>query len=429
LKALVLAAGEGVRLRPLTLTRPKHLLPVGGRPLLYHILFALKAARIREVFLVVGYLREQITAAIGNGSELGLKITYIEQRKAAGTGDAILVARDYLEEEDFLTVYGDLHLDPSVIIKVLKACQKKKSTLAVVKVDRPEDYGIVRLGKEGRVEDLVEKPRKERAPTNLANAGIYVFTPHIFEDLLRVKRSPRGEIEVTDAIRRAGEKGEAFYAVEVSRDGWMDIGRPWDLLEANERQLAKMKPSVEGVVEEGTHIVGGLHLEEGAVVKSGTYIEGPVFIGRGSVVGPNCYIRPYSALGRNVRVGNGCEVKNSIIFDGARIPHLSYIGDSIIGADCNLGAGTLVGNIRFDEKPVKTMIKGEAVNTGRRKLGAIMGDGVKTGINTNFMPGVKVGPNCHIGANIVVYRDIPPNVKVKASQQLIFEDIRSERSS
>lgn len=425
LKAVVLAAGEGIRLRPLTLTRPKHLIPIGGRPLLHHTLSALKTAGIEEVFLVVGYRREQINAAIGNGSEFGLKVSYGEQPVAAGTGDAISVARDYVGGEDFLVVYGDLYIDSTVISKVLEAYEKRNvSVLAMVRVERPEDYGVVKLRKDGCIEDLVEKPRKGFAPTNLANAGVYVFAPPIFEDIRRVRRSPRGEVEVTDAIKMAAGRGEAIHAVEVSRDVWMDIGRPWNLLEANERCLAKMDHSVEGVVEEGVHIIGRLQLEEGAVVKSGTYIEGPVFIGGDSQIGPNCYIRPFSSLGRGVKVGNGCEVKNSIILDRTHILHLSYVGDSIVGSGCNLGAGTMVGNIRFDEKTVKTVIKGEIVDSGRRKLGAVIGDDVKTGINANLMPGVKVGPNCHIGANVVVYRDIPPNVMVRVSQRLIFENLK-----
>ncbi|MEM3737384.1 MAG: sugar phosphate nucleotidyltransferase [Candidatus Bathyarchaeia archaeon] len=427
---MVLAAGEGVRLRPLTLTRPKHLIPVGGRPLLQHTLSALKAAGFKDVFLVVGYLREQIISNIGDGSEFGLKIVYVEQPTPTGTGDAIRVAREYVGNEDFLAVYGDLYVDSTVILDILEAYQRRKgNVLAVVEAERLENYGVVKLREDRSLEDLVEKPRRWFSPTNLVNAGVYIFTPNIFEYVRQTERSPRGEVEVTDAIKKAVEGGETIYTVEVSRDKWMDIGRPWDLLEANERYLKSMKPSVRGVIEDGAHIFGALNLEEDAVVKSGAYIEGPVYIGRGSQIGPNCYIRAYSSLGRDVRIGNGCEIKNSIIMNGTRIPHLSYVGDSIIGSGCNFGAGTMVGNIRFDEKPVKVLIGGEIVDTGRRKFGAVIGDRVKTGVNANFMPGTKVGPNCHIGANVIVYRDVPPNVKVKAKQHLIFENIKLETTN
>ena len=153
-------------------------------------------------------------------------------------------------------------------------------------------------------------------------------------------------------------------------------------------------------------------------IRSGAYIEGPAFIGEGSDIGPNCYIRPFTSIGKKVRIGNACEIKNSIIMDNTHIGHLSYVGDSVICENCNLGAGTVTANYRLDAGTIKMLVKDKVVDTGRKKLGAILGADVKAGINTLFMPGVKVGNNCWIGPNVVVYRDLPPNTITLLKQNL-----------
>jgi bifunctional UDP-N-acetylglucosamine pyrophosphorylase/glucosamine-1-phosphate N-acetyltransferase len=199
----------------------------------------------------------------------------------------------------------------------------------------------------------------------------------------------------------------------------MDIGKPWDLLEANERVLMNFTPQVKGTVEAGTTIKGPVWLEGSASVKSGCCVEGPAYIGERSTLGPNSRIRPCTSIGDDVNVGTSCEVKNSIIMSGSRVPHLSYIGDSIIGENCNLGAGTITANIRLDEAEVNVKLKGRLRSSGRRKLGTIMGDGVQTGINSSIMPGVKVGASSYIGPAVVVYEDVPENQMIFAKQTLL----------
>ncbi len=181
---------------------------------------------------------------------------------------------------------------------------------------------------------------------------------------------------------------------------------------------------VKGEIEDGTHLIGPVAVAKGARIRSGAYVEGPVFIDRNSDIGPNCYIRPHTSIGKNVRIGNGCEIKSSIIMDKTHIGHLSYVGDSVIGEDCNLGAGTTVANFRLDSKSVRMMIKDKVVDSERRKLGAILGDSVKTGINTLFMPGVKVGHNSQIGPNLVVCRDVPSNTFLLLKQEIEQREIR-----
>ncbi|MFQ6068499.1 MAG: bifunctional sugar-1-phosphate nucleotidylyltransferase/acetyltransferase [Candidatus Bathyarchaeia archaeon] len=417
MKAVILAAGKGTRLRPLTLTRPKHLVPVGGKPIIDHILIALKLAEIHEVVFIVNYMARRLRHYLGDGAKYKMTLEYAVQEQLRGTADATSFAEPFVKE-DFVLTYGDWLTTSSAIKTVLQTHEKEKptATMAVVPVKNPEHYGIVKL-ENFYVKDIIEKPRRNEAPTNMANAGIYVLSPEIFEAINQTKPSPRGELEITDSFSLLLEKGHKIAAARLSSNEMFDVGLLWDLFEANRWVLEKTKPKTEGQIEDGTHLIGPVTIEEGARIRSGAYIEGPVFIGKGSDIGPNCFIRPFTSIGQKARIGNACEIKNSIIMNGTHIGHLSYVGDSIIGENCNFGAGTTIANYRFDGRAIKMKVKDKVLDTGRKKLGVVLGDDVKTGINTLFMPGVKVGNNCWVGPDVVVYRDIPPNTIVMLKQE------------
>jgi UDP-N-acetylglucosamine diphosphorylase/glucosamine-1-phosphate N-acetyltransferase len=410
MKAVVLAAGEGVRLQPITATRPKHLIKVGGKPILEYCLDALKASGITEVIIVTHYMGDAIRQYFGDGERMGLKIAYVEQAEMLGTGNAVSVVEPYVDG-DFVLVYGDLLFAPEAVANVihLYEAEKPAAVMAVVPVEKPESYGVVELENEKIVKRIIEKPAAEKSPSNLANAGLYLFSKEIFDKIKQTKASIRGEWELTDALSLLIEDKKTVLASKISKADWIDIGTPWDLLEANIWALKLMEHKVYGTVENGAHLIGPVTVAETARIRSGAYIEGPSFIGEGSDIGPNCYIRPCTSIGKNVRIGNACEVKNSIIMDGTLVGHLSYVGDSVLCESCNLAAGTITANLRLDEGHVKMLVKGKVVDTGRRKLGAIVGDDVKTGINALLMPGVKVGTNSWIGANFTVHRDVPAN--------------------
>jgi UDP-N-acetylglucosamine diphosphorylase / glucose-1-phosphate thymidylyltransferase / UDP-N-acetylgalactosamine diphosphorylase / glucosamine-1-phosphate N-acetyltransferase / galactosamine-1-phosphate N-acetyltransferase len=410
MKAVLLAAGEGVRLMPITATRPKHLIKVGGKPILQFCLEAVKTAGIDEAIIVTHYMGEAIRSYFKNGEKLGLKLSYVEQKQILGTGNAAEVAEPYVDG-DFVLIYGDLLFGQDTVKQVLSQFKvgKTAAVMGVVQVDKPESYGIIEQDAEGKVKRIVEKPAAGTAPSNLANAGVYVFSKEVFKKIKQTKASVRGEWELTDAITLLASEGKTVLAAQLSKDEWLDVGRPWDLLDANNWALKRMEHKVLGTVEQGAHLIGPVSVAESARIRSGAYIEGPVFIDEEADVGPNCYIRSGTSLGRKVRVGNACEVKNSIIMDGTHVGHLSYVGDSILGEKCNLGAGTIMANYRFDAGPIKMMVKDQFVNTGRRKLGVVLGDNVKTGVKSLFMPGVKVGANSWVGANFMVERDLPAN--------------------
>ncbi|MEM3880839.1 MAG: sugar phosphate nucleotidyltransferase [Candidatus Bathyarchaeia archaeon] len=424
MKAVILAAGEGVRLQPITATRPKHLIKLGGKAILEHCIDALKSNGLTDIIIVTHYMSEAIRQYFGDGEKMDVKITYVEQKAVLGTGNAVSTVEPDVDG-DFALVYGDLLFAPNILKAVLNRFETEDAAavMSVVPVDKPENYGIVELDSKKAVKRIVEKPAAGEAPSNLANAGIYVLSKEIFEKLRQIRASVRGEWELTDALSLLIKDGKTVLAAEASRSDWFDIGRPWDLLDANSWVLKRMKHEVYGTVEQGAHLIGPVTVAETARIRSGAYIEGPVFIDEGSDIGPNCYIRPCTSIGRNVRVGNACEVKNSIIMDYTHVGHLAYVGDSILCEHCNLAAGTITANLRLDDSHVKMMVKDSVVDTGRRKLGAILGDNVKTGVNALLMPGVKVGQNSWIGANFTVYRDLPANTIALLKQN---EDIRSK---
>ena len=390
--AVILCAGKGTRLLPLTENRPKPMLPVGGKPILEHIVEKVEDL-VENIYLVVKYKKDVIIDHFRDHP----KVKFVEQGEVDGTGYALLSAKKYLGDE-FLVINGDIVFEDD-----LRGILSHKNAIGLVEVENPEDYGVVVLDEEGKVVEIEEKPKDPRS--NLINGGIYKFQSDILDILEDLEPSERGEVELTDAVNELLGKG--VKGVKL-KGYWRDIGRPWDLLDGNRFILKSIGRDIKGEVGENVVIEGKVVVEEGAVIKHNSVIEGPALIKSGSVVGPLAYIRPYTVLMEDTFVGNSSEVKNSIVMRGTKIPHLSYVGDSIIGENCNFGCNTITANLRFDDKPVKVNIKGKVVESVR-KLGVIMGDNVKTGVQVSFMPGVKVGSNSWIGPNLLVDRDVEPN--------------------
>jgi len=407
MKAVILAAGKGERLRPLTDTRPKHLIPIGGRPLLEWTIRGLKEAGADEILLVTHYMEDMIRGYFRDGSGFGVEVSYARQDEMLGTADAFRVAEDFSGGDEFIGLYGDGFVTSETFRSIIDAHGEGETTLGVIPVEDPSRLAAVELDGD-RVIRLVEKPPKGKAPSNLANTGIYVFTPDIFDHIKKTDLSERGEYEVTDSIGSLIEAGAPVKAAVLPKEGWMDVGQPWDILEANTRALQGLTPSKKGVVEQGVSLHGPVHIGEGTRIRTGAYIEGPVYIGPGCDIGPNCYVRSSTSIGAGVRIGNACEIKNSIVMEGTHVAHLSYVGDSVIGAGCNFGAGTVTANIRFDKRDIRVNVKNERISSGRRKLGVIMGDNAQTGINVSLLPGVKIGSEAWITPGLTVYEDVAP---------------------
>lgn len=396
MKGLILAAGEGTRMRPLTANIPKPLLPIAGKPTIVHTLEAMKQSGVDDIQILVGWRANRLKDALGDGKAFGIKIEYVTQDQRLGTAHALSMFKDTLDSR-FCCVYGDVVVSPAALRKTLKeSIAMKESVVCVAPVENPSRYGSMEVT-DGVVTGIWEKSSAPHG--DLVNAGIYVLNPDIFDFIKETELSPRGEYELTDSLLMLS-KQQKLRAQKIEK-GWLDVARPWDLLAANEIVMKEMVPEVKGDIDPGVTMKGPVHVGEGSEIMAGSYIVGPVFIGKNCEIGPNCFIRPSTSLGDGCRVGNAVEVKNSIIMNESKVPHNSYIGDSVIGERCNFGAGTKVANLRLDDRPVPVIVDGQKISSDRRKLGVIMGDDVKTGINVSIDPGTIIGEETLIGPNAV----------------------------
>ncbi|MBS7655835.1 NTP transferase domain-containing protein [Candidatus Bathyarchaeota archaeon] len=422
MKGIVLAAGLGSRLTPITDNKPKHMISLCGQPLINYVLTAIKLNEVKDLILVVRKGENFTKNFLDNGEKLGLKLKYSIQEKPLGTADALKSALKFIDEDQFLVVYGDILLSSKVIQEALN-CFKEfgENVITVAPVKNAREYGVIKE-KNGKLVKLIEKP-KDVSGEILVNAGVYILKKEVFNAIKETKKSIRGEFELTDSIKILLRKGISIRVVKVAYDEWMDVGRPWDILEANKRVLSWVKAEVLGEISEKATLIGKVHVAKNAKVKAGSIIEGPAFIDEEAEVGPNSLIRPYTSLGKKTRVGSCCEVKNSVIMDNAKIAHLSYVGDSVIGEFCNIGAGVKIANLKLDEKNVKMIVKGKKIDTGRRKLGAFLGDNVKVGVNASIMPGVKIGSSTMIGPNVIVYKDVQSKKMILLKQELIKKKV------
>jgi len=392
MQVVILAAGEGTRMRPLTASRPKPMLPVADRPLCAHTADAAVRAGVDEIVFVVGYEGDAVREYFGE-TYRDVPVAYAEQAEQLGTAHAVQAAREHLSGP-FAVLNGDDLYEPDALAALFEG----GPAVGTYEVADPRPYGVFDVN-DGAVTGIVEKP--DDPPSNLVNVGAYVF-PADARDWLDVSRSERGEYEITDVLTRVIDE---FEVRTVPIDRWLGVGRPWELLEANEWKLDELNRRIEGDVAEGADLRGNVVVETGATVDSGVVIEGPALLQSGASVGPNAYVRGATLLGEDAHVGANVEIKNSVIMAGTDVPHLSYVGDSVLGRDVNFGAGTTVANLRHDDEPVMVTVKGERVSTGRRKFGVVAGDGAKTAIQTSLNAGVTLSPGARTEPGESVLRD------------------------
>ncbi len=407
MKGYILAAGEGARMRPLTSNIPKPLLPVAGRPFLEHSIEALRESGIKDIILLVGWRAQRVREHFGDGKEFGVRIEYVEQAERLGTAHAIGMVKDMVDSP-FVCLYGDVVLTKESVKGLVEHHRKVRgSVMALTLVEDARRYGEV-VTEAGVVKDIIEKP--EHPETNTINAGAYVLEQAIFDAIAETRKSLRGEYEVTDSLKRMMRTTHLY--TYLLKDEWTDVARPWDLLEANRILMSRMETDIKGEVSDRATLVGNVRVGKSTRILPGVYIQGPAIIGERCEIGPNCYIRPSTSIGDRCKIGAAVEIKNSIIMSRTNVPHLSYVGDSVLGERCNLGAGTKVANLRLDEKEVNVIVDGKKTPSGRRKLGVIMGDDVRTGINASIDVGTVIGEGTMIGLGAVVRGTIAPGSKI-----------------
>ena len=393
MQIVILAAGEGTRMRPLTETVPKPMLPVADRPLCAHTADAAVAAGASELVFVVGYEADAVREYFGDAYR-GVPVAYAIQAEQLGTAHAVEQTLDHVDGA-FAVLNGDDIYDEAAI----EALFDGGPAVGAYAVEDPRPYGVFSLDGDA-VTGVVEKP--DDPPSNRVNVGAYQFPAEAAGWFSDVRMSERGEYEITDVVERLIAEREV-RAVPVER--WLGVGRPWELLAANEWKLGELDRRVDGDVRGNAELRGDIVVEAGATVEPGVVIEGPVLIRSGAEVGPNAYVRGATHVGEGCRVGHGVEVKNSVLMASASVPHVSYVGDSLLGPDVNLGAGTQVANLRHDDADVEQTVKGERVSTGRRKYGLVAGPRAKTGINTSLAPGVVLSAGATTDPGESVTRD------------------------
>lgn len=328
MKGLILSGGHGTRLRPLTHTGPKQLIPIANKPVLFYAIEDLRDAGVTDIGLILGTnMPEKVKDAVGDGSKFGVNITYIMQGEPRGLAHAVAVAEDFIGEEPFIMYLGD-NILKSGIKEFVDGFEDSKyqARILLQKVENPRQFGVAELNGEGEVVHLVEKP--EEPKSDLALVGIYLFKKSIFDSIRSIKPSWRGELEITDAIQKLLDS-QMKVDSHVVEGWWKDTGKPEDVLEANNLILDALKTCNRGKIEKGAKVRGRVSIGKGTRVREGSVIRGPVIIGENCEI--DAYVGPYTSIGDNTKIIGG-EIEASII-----------VGDSIIACDERI-VESLIGN-------------------------------------------------------------------------------------
>ena len=367
-QAVILAAGEGQRLRPFTVNRPKVMLAIAGKPIIGYVVDALAKNGIRRIIVVVGYHKEQIFDYLGSGEQFGVEVTYVTQEKQLGTAHALAQAESTVDSE-FFVLSGDNLIDASTIAEFIK---NKPETVLVKRVDNPQRYGVVTVDG-GAVKTIKEKPWEEGM--NLINTGICALNKGFFSFI-------KTALDIPDVLNRMIEQGHVIKAIETGGT-WLDVIYPWDILSLNGAILNGIQPVMGGMVEANVAVKGKVAIGKDTLIRSNSYIVGPAVIGANCEIGPNVCILPTTSIGDNVVIEPFTEVKNSVIGDDVHISSGGTIEDSVIDKSCNIGGHFIACG---DEAEVR--INGELHHV---TLGAMLGEGCKLGSNVIAQPGVIVG--------------------------------------
>ncbi len=331
MKGLILSGGKGTRLRPLTYTSAKQLVPVANKPVLFYGIEAFAEAGIRDIGIVVGETQAEIRAAVGDGSTWGVQITYIEQDAPRGLAHAVLISEAFIQGEPFVMYLGDNLLNKGIAPLVNDfTASKPAAQILLAHVPDPQMFGVAELA-DGQVVRLVEKPKEPKS--DLALVGVYMFGPEVFESVKRITPSFRNELEITDAIQDLIDRGLVVKPHIV--DGWWkDTGKLEDMLEANRLILDTLDRRIDGTVDDGSRIEGKVVIEAEAVVE-GSIIRGPAIIGAGTRI-VNAYVGPFTSIMNNVEI-RGTEIEHSIVLEGSRITDLANrVTDSLIGKNVRI---------------------------------------------------------------------------------------------
>jgi glucose-1-phosphate thymidylyltransferase len=329
MKGLILSGGKGTRLRPLTFTRAKQLMPIANKPVLFRVIEAIRDAGIDEIGIVIGDTGDEIRQAVGAGNQWGVNITYIPQSAPLGLAHAVKISQGFLGDDRFVMFLGDNVIQGGISPLIRQfAGSDWNSQIVLTQVDEPEHYGVAELDEQQQIVRLIEKPRVP--PSNLALVGIYMFDHHIFEAVNAIQPSWRGELEITDAIQWLVDHGRRVFPY-IHNGWWIDTGKSSDMLAANDRVLAEICYEVNGYVDRDSKIDHLVTVEAGAEIIN-SVVRGPTIIGEGCRI-VNSYVGPFTSIHNHTVVENS-EIEHSIVLDNSHIRDVpSRIVDSIIGRE------------------------------------------------------------------------------------------------
>jgi len=332
MKGLILSGGYGTRLRPLTHSQQKQLIPVANKPILFYAIEDVIEALVREIGIVIGSNKEQVITTV-KSAEWNADITFIYQDEPKGIAHAVKISKDFIGDEPFILYLGDNILKEG-IMKHAEEFKKQKPDASVLltHVSNPQQFGVAELDSNNNVKRFIEKPK--RPPSDLALVGVYFFAPTIFKAIEHLKPSWRGQLEITDAIQWLIDNGYKINATIV-KDWWKDTGKVEDVLEANRLVLDDLRPFNKGTIESGALIQGRVSVDEGTIILKGSVLKGPVIVGKDCTIGPATYIGPYTSIGDNCEI-IGAEVESSIVMNNTTINCKKKIVDSLIGTNVKI---------------------------------------------------------------------------------------------
>ncbi len=388
MKAIILAAGEGTHLSPFSETRPISMIGVAGRTMLDNTFALLKSAGINDIFIVVGHKKDKLIERLQQQDHNGLNLHYVEQKRKLGIGHAVMQVKNKISPgEYFLLLYGDTLTAENIFSKVQQSFHSFKCPVASICLPPSNQmFGNVFLNARMEITKIVEKPKGN----NLGNyvlSGVFILPASFFKLLESSGNSMEKALKKVVA-------GEGLRA-SMWEDEWLDVVYPWEILTANKMIMDSWQESSiakTATLEANVTLQGIVHIKAGAIIKSGAVLEGPCCIGEGSYIGNNSLIRSYTSVGKNCSVGSGVELKNCVVMDNSQIGRLSFVGDSVLGENVDMGAGCMTVNRTVDWKPISVKNGKRPIGTGMTKLGAFLGDGVVVGAGNTLEPGMVVAP-------------------------------------
>lgn len=414
MQAVLLAAGKSSRFLPFNDSGHKVLVKIMGKTIIEHTLLSIKKTGIKEVIIIIGK-DSNLANVLGEGKTPGIKITYIVQPEPLGMGDALLKAKDHLKSDFFLL--NSYHVEFPEFKKMMEDKSNGNAVLLVKKDNCLERFGTLKTESD-KVLDIIEKPQKGKELSNLRVIGIYLLNKSFLKIL---EETPLEHYNLEKALSRFAKTGKLKFVLTDKET--VSLKYSWDIISFKNYLFKNMKKYVskKAIISKDAQILGNVYMEDGVQVLEKACIKGPCYIGRNSYIGNSAILRQETCVEDSVVIGAFSEIKNSVVMHGSKI-HSGFVGDSIIGEDCRIGAQFCSANKRMDRDSVKTQIKAEKVDTGLKFLGVIMGNNVHIGIKSSTMPGVIIGSNAKIGPSTTVLNNVSENSKYYTKFQEIVEE-------